>query len=660
MRLANLTACALGALALAGAAEARVDAPPPAPKGLKAFLLRADEPAAHEFPRTPSFAWVPVRGALRYEFELSKNPRFSEGAIFWSDAKLRTPAVSIPVALPWMTGDPHAVYARVRAVTAAGVTGWSRPYGFDMRWGSVPQQLPDVPGLSRWTPVDGASHYQVWFVDVFPGKVVATKTPTVDHREFYAFHPQVAATVRWRVRAVRNLYGSIPTGLPAVSHGPWSPVYTSVNPATPTTPLATVGTYGDGTAGDPAAAAVHRTTPAFSFTGTRSAAGTPYELYRVYAFSDRDCVNLIYRGAIVGSPAYAPRLTGPLRLPKSDAELKAARGNMVLPDGPEPPTFTADGLKIQTTESDRAKPPPAPKPEDEEDKEEEEEDGQGSGSEEEQAEDDPASTPPAADPDLPATPFLTGAPVELWESGWPNGRFYWTVVPVRIATPDSVPMSLALDAAAGATTLVLDTAPPKAGTAVIGSGSTAENVVVTQIAGTTVTVSTPLTRSHTAGTVFTSTAGTLQYYDVETPQDTCASGRVLTFGKSSEPAVSRSRTPFASGLSPRGRLTAAARAVPAFYGTPLVAWKPAIGADQYQVQWSKKSYPWKTEGEKLTYATSALLPLTPGRWSYRVRGINFSMPGTARAMTWSSPVRLTVAKPTFTVVKRAKASKKKR
>ena len=83
-----------------------------------------------------------------------------------------------------------------------------------------------------------------------------------------------------------------------------------------------------------------------------------------------------------------------------------------------------------------------------------------------------------------------------------------------------------------------------------------------------------------------------------------------------------------------------------------LAW-PALGADQYEVQWSKAKYPWRAEGEKLTYATSALLPVTPGSWWYRIRGINFSLPGTARAMTWSDPVGLRVAKPTFAVVKKS-------
>ena len=43
-----------------------------------------------------------------------------------------------------------------------------------------------------------------------------------------------------------------------------------------------------------------------------------------------------------------------------------------------------------------------------------------------------ASTEGAPKPEdsLPTLPAATGAPVDLWDSGWPNGRFFWTVVPV--------------------------------------------------------------------------------------------------------------------------------------------------------------------------------------------------------------------------------------
>jgi len=109
MRIARLAVLCLAALAVTGSVQARTAAAPAAPAGLKAFLLRANEPPKHEFSRTPSFAWLPVRGAIRYEFELSKNRSFTEAGIFWSDEKLKVPAVSIPVALPWLTGGPYAV-----------------------------------------------------------------------------------------------------------------------------------------------------------------------------------------------------------------------------------------------------------------------------------------------------------------------------------------------------------------------------------------------------------------------------------------------------------------------------------------------------------------------------------------------------------------------
>lgn len=645
IRIARFAVISLVALAVTGGVQAGSAAAPAAPKGLKAFLLRADEPAKHEFSRTPAFSWAPVRGAIRYEFELSKNQSFTEAGIFWSDEKVKAPAVSIPVALPWLTGSPYAVYARVRAITDRSVSAWSAPYGFNVRWGNLPQQLPSDPGMSRWTVVQGATSYHVWFIDVFPGKVVATKTNAVDHREFYAFHQQAAfsGTVRFRVRAVRNLYGSIPTGLPAVSHGPWSPTFVSSNPAINAGVVAPVAAHSDATSSTPAAPGLHRLTPGFAFNGTTSASGTPFELYRVYVFSDRDCVNTIFRGAMVGSPAYVPRLTGPLKLPKSDGDLATARSR-ILADGPEPSSFTVDGLSIQTTEQDKPTALPAPAVP---------ATGKGSGSNGEPVDPDPAATPPAADLNLPATPVMTGAPVDLWESGWPNGRFYWTVVPVRYVVDNAVPVSLSVAAAIGATTLTVDSAGFPAGTAVIGAGATSEAVIVTSATAATLQLSAPLTKAHPAGTVVTPTAGSLKYYDVESAQDACAAGRVQEFGKTSEPAVSRSGSPFVSGLSPRGRLTAATKAGPSFYGSPLVAWEPALGADQYQVQWSKSRYPWRKQGEKLTYATSSLLPVTPGRWWYRVRGINFSLPGTARAMTWSDPVGLTVTKPTYAVVKKS-------
>ena len=90
----------------------------------------------------------------------------------------------------------------------------------------------------------------------------------------------------------------------------------------------------------------------------------------------------------------------------------------------------------------------------------------------------------------------------------------------------------------------------------------------------------------------TNLASVLEYWDQELPQDVCAAGRVQSFGKGSMPLVAGSGSPVrlrplaARPAHDRGR-----RSVPSFYGTPLVAWQPALGADQYQVQWSKTKLP---------------------------------------------------------------------
>jgi hypothetical protein len=126
---------------------------------------------------------------------------------------------------------------------------------------------------------------------------------------------------------------------------------------------------------------------------------------------------------------------------------------------------------------------------------------------------------------------------------------------------------------------------------------------------------------------------------------------VAEFGKTSQPATTSQTRPYASGLSPNGELVAAQAAVPSFYRAALVAWAPALGATGYEVQWSKTKYPWKAAAAPLyTAATSVLLEgLTPGTWYYRVRGIDPYVPGPVKQMTWSSPVRIKLVKPQFSV-----------
>ena len=74
----------------------------------------------------------------------------------------------------------------MRAVTQNGTSAWSAGYGFNIRWNDVPKQATSYPGLARWTPVEGATSYQVWFTGI--NRVVETRVNAVDQREFYAFH----------------------------------------------------------------------------------------------------------------------------------------------------------------------------------------------------------------------------------------------------------------------------------------------------------------------------------------------------------------------------------------------------------------------------------------------------------------------------------------
>jgi hypothetical protein len=197
----------------------------------------------------------------------------------------------------------------------------------------------------------------------------------------------------------------------------------------------------------------------------------------------------------------------------------------------------------------------------------------------------PPPTPPTTTTStytIPSEFTATGSLVDLWDSGWPTGRYYWTVVPVReVTTPTGV-----------------------------------------------------------------------QYFDAEVPQDACAAGRVIGFGKVSQPATTSLTKPYVSGLAPTGELVAAQTAKPAFYRAALIAWEPALGATGYEVQWSRTRYPWRPASTTpyFTAATSMLLEgLSTGVWWYRVRGIDPYVPGPIKQMTWSTPRQFTLARPRFSV-----------
>ena len=128
----------------------------------------------------------------------------------------------------------------------------------------------------------------------------------------------------------------------------------------------------------------------------------------------------------------------------------------------------------------------------------------------------------------------------------------------------------------------------------------------------------------------------------------------MSFGKVSSPVVTAAGRPFVSGVAPSGRSVAAAGLRPVVYGSPIVAWEPAIGATKYQVELSRSAYPWHVARALTTPATSATLPLSKfnaGTWYYRVRGVNETLPVGAQKMAWSSPVQIRVTGDRFAVVK---------
>src|SRR5919197_2096239 len=400
MRVLTLAAVCLSLLALASAADAATPVRGAAPAHLPGFLLRADEPVEDSFARTPSFAWNPVAGAVRYQFQLATSSSFRESGLVYTATNLTTPVAAPTVTLPWITGNPHALFARVRAIKRSSTTPWSAPFGFDMEPTAAPKPLPSVPGLLRWTPIEGADGYQVWLIDIPKMEVVFTNV--LDEREFYTFHRTTSwtGTIRWRIRAIRadNQKSARQNGLPVRGYGPWSPVYSSSNPAYVGGAITLGPTVSDVISNGGASSPAHRLMPAFTFSGDTALDGTKAELFRVYVFTDRDCLNVVYKSAIIGGPADPARPHGPLALPTNPTALPSPRANY-LRDGGEPDSFMFDGAQVKTTESEPAETPTNAVP----------------------ADSDSTSTTsaPAGPSQLTVTGNL-GAPVDLWDTDWPS------------------------------------------------------------------------------------------------------------------------------------------------------------------------------------------------------------------------------------------------
>lgn len=518
-----------------------------APTGLHGFMLFAGESSTSTFHRNPSFAWQPVAGALSYELQVSTGSDFRQNGMAADITNLRTPIGAPTVTLPWITGSPHSLYARVRANFGhRNVSPWSADYGFDVVPPHAPSALPAAPGLLRWSLVDGADAYEVWLLDKKSYPIEVTRTTALDERDLYGGGTW-PATVRWRVRALRTSVFKPKNFMPAGTYGPWSPVYTSTNTAPTTGPITLSSTISDTVSDGSPDSPVHQNTPGFVWSGSQTLDGGTAGLFRVYVFTDSACVNTVFVGNAVPSPAYAPRVPAgdlpandknALADPITGSQDAAADGSVVYPSEQLGPTSdTALNLgPFKLTPDDNH-------------------------------------------------PFV-GPPSDLWDVNWPSGGYYWTVV----------------------------------------------------------------------GTTYDQTTGS--YLDTELPQDACAAGRVQRFGVSSQPTTTGGQGAYATGLSAQGRLVSAAHTAK-FYGQPLVAWTPAISASIYQLQWSR-GYPFKPRGSVWTFTTSAVLPLKPGTWYYRVRGYDYDLPTSvqtptdAPALAWSQPTKIVITAPRFHILGRAR------
>jgi len=271
----------------------------------------------------------------------------------------------------------------------------------------------------------------------------------------------------------------------------------------------------------------------------------------------------VMAGSIVGGPAWAPRELAPLAMPGTVQELLDFESGKFPGYAPQANAFGADGVPPTPAESGGLA---------------------------------PTSSGTPAPPDG-SSSFTTGTAlrtISLPDNGWPQGRYWWTVVPVNIYRVVSDPLK-----------------GPSAG-------------------------------------------DKLEYHDASLPQDLCAAGQVWPFGMQSAPVTTISETPYASGLINGTRVVSAAGLKPSFQELPLITWQPALAADSYEIQLSRQAYPWVAVRSQTSVVTSTVLPLTKhdlGVWYYRVRGVNPNLSGPGQKLAWSRPVAVRISGDHFIVIK---------
>jgi hypothetical protein len=146
-----------------------VSAPLSAPTGLTPDDSAAAYP--HAIRKTVKLDWAPVSGASGYRVEVGRDSTWSDDPVFTQD--VASSELTLPVSLP------HASYVwRVAALKGTTLGHWSSEEGqahseaeFTRGWTDVPGQIAPTTSVFgyfpefSWTPVDGASAYEVQVSD---------------------------------------------------------------------------------------------------------------------------------------------------------------------------------------------------------------------------------------------------------------------------------------------------------------------------------------------------------------------------------------------------------------------------------------------------------------------------------------------------------------
>ena len=191
---------AVAGLVISPGADAALKAPTP------------NSPAAGaQVALVPAFAWNPVAGADRYEFQIAADAGFNAPVLgtgqdrFFTKNTRATLKKTVPNGVYWW---------RVRAATAKGaVSKWSAIRSFRKAWTATAAlqspadravvSYPLVPLKLGWTPVPGAARYEVAIAtDPLLGSLVGGKAVETQAASFTRAGALSTGTYYWRITPI--------------------------------------------------------------------------------------------------------------------------------------------------------------------------------------------------------------------------------------------------------------------------------------------------------------------------------------------------------------------------------------------------------------------------------------------------------------------------